>query len=97
MLTFPIKKQWFDMIATGEKKEEYRDLSHFYINRLGKHKGDIINVKLLNGYSSKSPYIIIKCEVTTGEGVKEWGATPYKFYFVLKIIEILEINKGGSN
>ena len=24
MLTLPIKKKWFDMIASGEKKEEYR-------------------------------------------------------------------------
>ena len=26
MLTLPIKKQWFDMILSGEKKEEYREI-----------------------------------------------------------------------
>ena len=26
MLTLPIKKKWFDMIASGEKKEEYASL-----------------------------------------------------------------------
>ena len=26
MLTLPIKKKWFDMIKSGEKKEEYREI-----------------------------------------------------------------------
>lgn len=26
MLTLPIKKKWFDMILSGEKREEYRDI-----------------------------------------------------------------------
>ena len=29
-----LKKKWFDMIATGEKKEEYREVKEFYIPRL---------------------------------------------------------------
>lgn len=95
MITFPIKKIWMDLIISGEKKEEYRDLSPFYISRLGSHQGEIIEIKLLNGYSSKCPYIIIKCKVTTGEGKKEWGATKGKYYIILKILEILEINRGA--
>lgn len=97
MLTFPITKKWLDLILSGKKKEEYRDLSAFYISRLGMFKGEIIEVKLLNGYSSKSPYVIIKCKVTVGEGETAWGAVTGKYYFVLKIIEIIEVNKGGSN
>ena len=27
MLTLPIKKKWFDMIKSGEKKEEYREIA----------------------------------------------------------------------
>ena len=26
MLTLPIQKRWFDMILSGEKKEEYREI-----------------------------------------------------------------------
>lgn len=26
MLTLPIKKKWFDMIVSGEKAEEYREI-----------------------------------------------------------------------
>lgn len=30
MLILPIKKKWFDMIASGEKKEEYREIKPYY-------------------------------------------------------------------
>lgn len=33
MLTLPIKKKWFDMILSGEKKEEYREIKEYYETR----------------------------------------------------------------
>lgn len=30
MLILPIKRKWFDMILSGEKKEEYRDIKPYY-------------------------------------------------------------------
>lgn len=33
MLTMPIKKKWFDMILSGEKKEEYREITPYYETR----------------------------------------------------------------
>ena len=33
MLILPIKKQWFDMILSGEKKEEYREVKPYYTTR----------------------------------------------------------------
>jgi hypothetical protein len=33
MLILPIKKKWFDMILSGEKKEEYRDIKEYYETR----------------------------------------------------------------
>ncbi len=36
MLILPIKKKWFDMIACGEKKEEYREIKDYYNKCLGK-------------------------------------------------------------
>lgn len=35
MLVLPIKKKWFDMIRSGEKKEEYRDIKEYWGNRIG--------------------------------------------------------------
>lgn len=36
MLTLPIKKQWFNMILKGVKKEEYRDIKPYYTSRFSK-------------------------------------------------------------
>ena len=35
MLVLPIKRKWFEMIASGEKKEEYREIKPYYDKRLG--------------------------------------------------------------
>lgn len=34
VLHLTLRKKWFDMIASGEKKEEYRELKPFWYNRL---------------------------------------------------------------
>lgn len=36
MLTLPIKKKWYDMILSGEKKEEYREIKEYWNKRFGK-------------------------------------------------------------
>lgn len=33
MLTLPIKTKWFNMILSGEKKEEYREIKEYYETR----------------------------------------------------------------
>ena len=33
MLVLPIKKKWFEMIASGEKREEYREIKPYYDSR----------------------------------------------------------------
>lgn len=33
MLHLTLKKKWFDMIASGEKKEEYRESKPYWVNR----------------------------------------------------------------
>lgn len=58
MLTLPIKKKWFDMILSGEKKEEYREIKPYYETRFAnvlfpKSKIPMDNV-LLN-YVSRFP------------------------------------------
>ena len=41
MLTLPIKRKWFDMIVSGEKKEEYREIKDYYDSRFSKAFGSI--------------------------------------------------------
>lgn len=94
MLVLPIKKQWFEMIVNGEKKEEYREIKPYYDKRLGhltEGTGKVTTIILRNGYSYNSPSIKCKCTVEIGEGKKEWGADPDINYYIIKIIEILEV------
>ena len=41
MLTLPIKKKWFNMILSGEKKEEYREIKPYWEKRFVKIFGEI--------------------------------------------------------
>ena len=107
MLILPIKKKWFDMIVSGEKTEEYREIKPYYDKRLLKYfevtsKSDVFRViypkneKLVifrNGYSKNSPHIKCCCILQYGYGFKEWGAIPDKLYYILKIIKIYEVEK----
>ncbi len=34
MLILPIKKKWFDMILSGEKKEEYREIKPYWTKKI---------------------------------------------------------------
>jgi hypothetical protein len=38
ILHLTLKKKWFDMILSGEKKEEYREIKPYWINRLTWHE-----------------------------------------------------------
>jgi len=38
-LILVVKKKWFDMIASGEKTEEYREAKPYWTNRLAKLRG----------------------------------------------------------
>lgn len=95
MLTLPIKKKWFDMILSGEKKEEYREIKPYYTSRFQKlWRGSLIGGKaerkimFRNGYSSKSPSFIATCTIKVDTGREEWGAEPNKQYYVLTINSI---------
>lgn len=46
MLTLPIKKKWFDMIKSGEKKEEYREIKPYYNKRFEPYIPDFGNMKM---------------------------------------------------
>lgn len=89
MLTLPIKKKWFDMICSGEKTEEYREISTYFEKRLQAYVGHPINFALRNGYSPKSPKITCHGIVDIGYGNPGWGAEPEKLYYILKIKAIL--------
>lgn len=68
MLILPIKKKWFDMILSGEKKEEYRDIKEYYETRFQNLFGAITIHPLYppDNFLDRSKY-----ELLQGEAVPE--------------------------
>ena len=94
-LHLTLKKNWFDLILSGEKKEEYREIKPYWEKRLIGKKYDRIIFR--NGYATNSPQFTIELKsITQGIGKSEWGAEEGKTYFVLslgKIINTKNISK----
>jgi hypothetical protein len=58
-----LKKQWFDMIASGTKLEEYREIKPYWTNRLFYSTGikrPYDAVVFRNGYSAAAPTMKFK-------------------------------------
>lgn len=100
-LKLVLKKKWYDMIASGEKKGEYREMKEYWINRLADDalppffERRYATVTFYLGYAKDRPSMSFKIEsITIGKGKTEWGAEPGKDYFVIKLGErILEESK----
>lgn len=92
-LHLPLKKQWFDMIKSGEKKEEYRELSEYWESRIYNTPYPPMKVygfvEFSLGYPKKGDserrMTFELKDITIGEGKPEWGAEKGKRYFVLKL------------
>ena len=89
MLTLPIKLKWFDMIASGEKTEEYRDIKNYYCQRFAKYIGEpSFKIRFRAGYRADSP--LMECDVflSSGCGREDWGAPVGWIGFILKIQKV---------
>ena len=87
-LHLTLKKNWFDLILSGEKKEEYREIKPYWEKRLmGKTYDKVI---FRNGYGNHAPWFAIELKgIIQGTGKSEWGAEEGKRYFVLSLGEII--------
>ena len=65
MLTLPIQKKWYDMILSGEKKEEYREIKEYYETRF-QNLFVAITIYPSSFFSDRSKY-----ELLQGEAVPE--------------------------
>lgn len=79
VLRLTLKKNWFEMIASGEKKEDYRELKDYWFDRLtendyplrAKHF-DFVEFK--NGYAKSAPTLIVECKgIMIGDAKPEWS------------------------
>lgn len=96
-LWLPLKKQWFDMIRSGEKLEEYRDITPYWNARLIRHSdtppGNTFRrfalVTFGLGYRPDTPdgrtrHTCHCYGITIGKGRREWGASG-KRQFIIKL------------
>ena len=79
-----LKHKWYDMIASGEKTEEYRDIKPYYSDRF--YNNHYTHVVFHKGYTNET-MTFVKKSVTIGTGKPEWGAEPNIRYFVIKLGE----------
>ena len=95
-LKLVLKRKWFDMIASGEKKEEYRELTKYWQSRLWEYSRcsdacwakEYDAVTFFLGYAKNRPSMTFRWLGTDIEqGKPEWGAEPGKCYFVIKLGE----------
>lgn len=84
ILDLPIKKKWFDLIKSGEKLEEYREIKPHWNSRIqGK---DITHVRFRNGYGKNAPSFVRKVlSIGQGAGQSRWGAIEGEEYWVISL------------
>lgn len=81
VLHLTLKKHWYDMIESGEKREEYRAVTKYWNARLCK-KYDV--VLLRNGYRADSRKMMFEVRyVSITHGHEKWGAPEFDEVFCI--------------
>ena len=94
ILYLPLKKEWYLMIESGEKTEEYREVKAYWVKRLfapglqDSSKG--FNFKTFDaitfsyGYTKRT--MTFECKgIEIGKGKPEWGAPEEAEVFIIKL------------
>ncbi|MFA6074027.1 MAG: hypothetical protein WC758_07970, partial [Candidatus Woesearchaeota archaeon] len=83
------KKKWFDLIKSGKKKTEYREVKSYWEKRLLGKKFD--RIIFTNGYSKTSPKIEVECK---GIG---FGKFDGKDCYAIKLGKVFVPKKAEEN
>lgn len=90
ILHLTIKKKWFDMILSGEKTEDYREITPYWNVRILGKKFDAVLIR--NGYKKDAPEILVELQkIVMRCGCEEWGAKKNIKYHVVKLGKILKV------
>lgn len=92
VLHLTLKKKWFDLIASGVKKEEYRECKPYWQTRLLNRNFEAVCFR--NGYGKDAPAILVEFKgIFRGLGIIEWGAPYMVPVYVLKLGKIIMAKK----
>lgn len=98
VLDLPLKVKWYEMIESGQKKEEYREIKPFWNKRICgcvfvaksmcekdkcEYCKEFTHVRFRYGYTNKAMLFRIE-GISIGKGRAEWGAPEYET-FILKL------------
>ena len=88
-----MKRKWFDLIASGKKKTEYREIKEYWskrfitdvdCNRVDRIKFDEVHFR--NGYSKSSPFMCVEWK---GLDQEQFNG---ELHWAIRLGEILELN-----
>ena len=101
ILHLTLNKKWFDLIASGEKKIEYREGKPYWEKRLFKNNGlaQFNEIHFRNGYRKNAPFMRVQfvglmithaslCHPEHGEELK-----PDTKYFLIMLGDVLEVRR----
>ena len=71
ILHLTLHREWFDKIAAGQKKTEYRDNTAFWRSRLLSRSYDEIHFR--NGYATRAPFMRVECLGIRKDGRKRFA------------------------
>lgn len=98
ILDLPLKKEWYDLIESGVKKEEYREIKPYWCKRflnldkpLFSHRNGYqdanvkgyTHVRFRYGYTKRTMTYKID-EITIGVGNPKWGAPENEQVFIIR-------------
>lgn len=87
VLQLAVKEPWFSMIASGEKKEEYREIKDYWTKRFNGGKR-YTHVLFVNGYGANRPRIEKEInDIRIGKPKEGWCPREFldKEYYVIEV------------
>jgi hypothetical protein len=84
ILHLPLKAEWYNLIESGIKTEEYREIKPYWIKRLCISDSNFKHydkVKFSYGYTKKTMTFLIE-KISKGKGRKEWGAMDDEVFII---------------
>lgn len=87
VLVLVVKEPWFSMIASGEKKEEYREIKEYWSKRFNR-ENVYTHVLFVNGYGKSRPRVEKEIkEIIIGKPKEGWCPKEFlnKEYYIIRL------------
>ncbi len=99
VLDLPLKRKWYELIESGRKTEEYREVKPYWINRFLNHAFPLFSYRNgytdcnVNGYThvrfrfgyTRRTMLFPLLGIRIGLGNPDWGAPSSKKVFILSL------------